>query len=61
LTVGGLLIPLIGMASISYFSGCDPVLNKELERHDALVPYLVTKIFNDVPGMTGLFISAAYR
>lgn len=58
--VGGLLIPLIGMASISYFAGCDPVLNNELGRHDALIPYLVTKLFSKVPGMTGLFISAAY-
>ena len=49
------------MASISYFSGCDPVLNGELGSIDALVPYLVKKLFNDVPGMTGLFISAAYR
>ena len=48
------------MASISYYSGCDPVLNKELHRHDALVPLLVTKIFREVPGMTGVFISAAY-
>jgi len=60
LIVGGLLIPLIGMASISYFAGCDPVLNNELGRHDALIPYLVTKLFSKVPGMTGLFISAAY-
>jgi len=25
--IGGVLIPLIGMGSISYFAGCDPVLN----------------------------------
>ena len=61
LLMGGLVIPLIGMATISYFAGCDPVLAGELGRHDALVPHLVTQIFQAVPGMTGLFISAAYR
>jgi Na+/proline symporter len=59
--LGSICIPLIGMASISYFSGCDPVMSKKIPRYDALIPYLVAKVFKNSPGMVGLFISAAYR
>ena len=59
--IGAVLIPLIGMAALSYFSGCDPVMAKQIGRYDALMPYLVTKMFKNSPGMVGLFISAAYR
>ena len=58
---GGILIPLIGMAAISYFAGCDPFKNEEITRNDAVMPLLISKLFKDVPGITGLFISAAYR
>ena len=59
--LGAFLIPIIGMAAISYFAGCDPLQNGDITRNDALMPFMVSKVFEKVPGMTGLFISAAYR
>ncbi len=60
LIVGGVFIPMIGMASISYFRGCDPVKSGKIARIDAIVPFLVQEIFKEIPGMTGVFISSAY-
>ena len=60
LIVGGVFIPMIGMASISYFRGCDPVKSGKISRIDAIVPFLVQEIFSEIPGMTGVFISSAY-
>ncbi|CBY18739.1 unnamed protein product [Oikopleura dioica] len=51
---------MIGMASISYFRGCDPVKSGKITRIDAIVPFLVQEIFKEIPGMTGVFISSAY-
>ena len=48
------------MAALAYFHGCDPIMSGELEKQDQLLPYLAAKIFKDSPGLTGLFISAAY-
>ena len=51
---------LTGCAAYAYFEGCDPVKNKKLDKVDQIVPFLVMRIFKDLPGMAGLFVSAAY-
>jgi len=43
----------------AYFEGCDPMEAGIIERPDQMIPLLVIKVFQDVPGMTGLFVSAA--
>ena len=58
--VGAVLTPMVGMAALAYFKGRDPVKCGEIGKADQLMPYLAARIFENVPGMTGLFISAAY-
>jgi len=49
-----------GLGMYAYFEGCDPLLSGEFKDRNQYVPYLVMKLFRDFPGMTGLFVSAAY-
>ena len=60
LLVGSVLIGLIGMGTLAYFDGCDPVKSKQIKRYDQIIPYLATKVFDGTPGMVGLYISAGY-
>ena len=57
---GAVITPMTGLAALAYFDGCDPVKNKTLAKYDQIMPYLATQIFQYSPGLTGLFISAAY-
>lgn len=51
---------LTGGIMYVYYEGCDPVLNGEIEKYDQMLPYMVVDIFKDLPGMAGLFVSAAF-
>ena len=44
----------------AYFERCDPVKSGKLQNVDQTVPYLVVRIFQDLPGMVNLFVAAAY-
>ena len=60
LSVGAFITPMTGMAALAYFADCDPVKSGELHKNDQIMPYLASQIFKHLPGLTGLFISAAY-
>ncbi|CAK8683332.1 unnamed protein product [Clavelina lepadiformis] len=51
---------LTGCAMYAYYEGCDPIMDKRIAKPDQMMPYLVVDVFNDVPGMAGLFVSAAF-
>ena len=48
-----------GLTMYAYFEGCDPIQAGTIQRPDQMIPLLVAKVFQDMPGMTGLFVSAA--
>jgi len=50
---------LTGLIMYAYFEGCDPVPAGVLTKEDQMVPFLVVKVFRNMPGMAGLFVSAA--
>ena len=50
LFVGAVITPLTGMAAITYFNGCDPILSGELSKPDQIMPYLAAKVFENLPG-----------
>jgi len=54
-----LLSALTGLIMYAYFEGCDPMKAGTIERPDQMIPLLVIKVFQDIPGMAGLFVSAA--
>lgn len=60
LAMGAFITPLTGMAALAYFHECDPVKSGQLSKSDQIMPYLASQIFANLPGLTGLFISAAY-
>ncbi|XP_078481188.1 sodium-coupled monocarboxylate transporter 2-like [Ciona intestinalis] len=55
-----LIAVMTGCAMYVYYETCDPVLNGEVVKPDQLLPHLVVDIFQEVPGMAGLFVSAAF-
>ncbi|CAK8683331.1 unnamed protein product [Clavelina lepadiformis] len=55
-----LIAVLTGCAMYAYYEGCDPLLANKIQKVDQMMPYLVVDIFQDVPGMAGLFVSAGF-
>ena len=51
---------LTGLAMYVYYEGCDPLILGTIEKPDQLLPYLVVDVFEDLPGMAGLFVAAAF-
>ena len=58
--LGSIITPMTGLAALAYFNGCDPVQSGQLEKNDQIMPFLAAEIFKNSPGLTGLYISAAY-
>jgi len=49
-----------GCVMYAYFEGCDPLKSGKINKSDQLLPYLVVHVFENFPGLAGLFISAAF-
>jgi len=44
----------------SFFKGCDPVKSGEIISQDQMVPLMVMKLFKNLPGFSGIFVSSVY-
>ena len=51
---------LNGVSMYAYFEGCDPLKSGVFKDRNQYVPHLVVRLFENAPGMAGLFVSAAY-
>ena len=51
---------LTGAAMYTYYEGCDPLQLNKVDKPDQLLPFMVMEIFENVPGIAGLFVSAAF-
>ena len=60
IVMGSIITPMMGIAALTYFNGCDPVQSGQLEKNDQIMPFLASELFKNSPGMTGLYISAAF-
>lgn len=49
-----------GLIMYAYYEGCDPVKSGKLDSVDQGIPYMTLEIFESIPGMAGLFISAIF-
>ncbi|XP_039249056.2 sodium-coupled monocarboxylate transporter 1-like [Styela clava] len=49
-----------GLVLYAYYEGCDPVLSGLVEKSDQAIPRLALELFQDMPGMIGMFVSAAF-
>jgi len=49
-----------GIPIFSYFKGCDPIKSGEIKFADQLIPLMVVKLFKNLPGFAGLFVSSIY-
>ncbi|XP_052820890.1 sodium-coupled monocarboxylate transporter 1-like [Mya arenaria] len=54
------LVMFEGLVAYAYFSNkrCDPLASGAISNPNQIVPYLVMDLFQDVPGITGLFLAA---
>ena len=44
----------------AFYEGCDPLSLGKIDKPDQLLPYLVVEMFQDLPGLAGLFVAAAF-
>ncbi|XP_076800752.1 sodium-coupled monocarboxylate transporter 1-like isoform X2 [Clavelina lepadiformis] len=51
---------ITGCAAYAYFENCDPLKYGRITKKDQFVAVLISDVFSDVPGMAGLFVSAAF-
>nr|XP_039256866.1 sodium-coupled monocarboxylate transporter 1-like [Styela clava] len=58
---------IIGMTSVgnglimyAYYEGCDPVKSRKLQNIDQGIPYMTLEIFENIPGMAGIFVSTIF-
>ena len=49
-----------GIVVYSYFKCCDPEKAGFVENKDSLLPYLTVEIFQDYPGVAGLYVAGAF-
>ena len=54
------IAPVTGLAMYAYYEGCDPLTTKKISKQDQMMPYLVVDIFQNLPGMAGLYVAAAF-
>ena len=54
------LAVLTGAAMYAYYEDCDPLMLEKIEKPDQMMPYMVLEIFQDLPGMAGLYVAAAF-
>jgi len=51
---------LNGVPMFSFFKGCDPLKSGEIDFADQMIPLMVMKLFKNLPGFAGLFVSSIY-
>lgn len=49
-----------GATMYAYYEDCDLIMSGKIEKPDQMIPYMVMEIFQDLPGMAGLFVAAAF-
>ncbi|KPP61035.1 hypothetical protein Z043_120912, partial [Scleropages formosus] len=49
-----------GIVMFALYSHCDPLMGEKISSPDQYMPYLVLDIFEDYPGIPGLFLACAY-
>uniref|UniRef100_A0A8C5WDD0 Solute carrier family 5 member 5 n=1 Tax=Leptobrachium leishanense TaxID=445787 RepID=A0A8C5WDD0_9ANUR len=49
-----------GTAMFTYYVNCDPLLAGYVSASDQYMPYMVLEIFDQYPGLPGLFLACAY-
>jgi len=49
-----------GAAMYAYYADCDPLGSNRIEKPDQLLPFMVLEIFQDLPGMAGLFVASIF-
>ncbi|ELW67165.1 Sodium/iodide cotransporter [Tupaia chinensis] len=49
-----------GIVMFVFYNGCDPLLTGRISAPDQYMPLLVLDIFDDLPGVPGLFLACAY-
>ncbi len=51
---------LVGLVAYATFAHCDPLMNGEITASDQILPYLIMKLFADIPVVRGIFISSIF-
>ncbi|CAH1113731.1 unnamed protein product [Psylliodes chrysocephalus] len=60
LTALSLCTSFSGLAIYSRYSECDPVVSKQINTADQLMPYYVIETMGNIPGLTGLFVAGIF-
>nr|XP_039271182.1 sodium-coupled monocarboxylate transporter 2-like [Styela clava] len=55
-----LLCTGLGWVMYAYFEGCDPLISGQVSAPDQLLPFMIMKLFQQYPGLTGAFMAGVY-
>lgn len=52
----------VGLVCFAYYTSlrCDPLMSRRIANPNQIVPFMITDIFRNYPGLSGLFISALF-
>ncbi|CAB3362061.1 Hypothetical predicted protein [Cloeon dipterum] len=50
----------LGLVAFTHYKDCDPLLNKEIEATDQLLPFYVMEVASSLPGLSGLFVAGVF-
>lgn len=48
---------LLGVVMFAYYQNCDPISSRQISTKDQLVIIFALDVFDDVPGMPGVFLA----
>nr|XP_039272101.1 sodium-coupled monocarboxylate transporter 1-like [Styela clava] len=51
---------LTGFVTYAYFKDCDPLASGKISQPDQILPYMILLIFNNQPGLPGLFVAGLF-
>ncbi|XP_063924026.1 sodium-coupled monocarboxylate transporter 2-like isoform X2 [Zophobas morio] len=54
------LCVFIGLEIYAKYSDCDPLISNKIKKHDHILPYFLTEVAGQTPGILGLFVASIF-
>jgi solute carrier family 5 (sodium-coupled monocarboxylate transporter), member 8/12 len=51
---------LVGLIMFAKYENCDPVITKQIQKVDQIVPFFVMEVASKIPGLSGIFIAGIF-
>lgn len=51
---------LVGIIMYTYYEKCDPVVTKQIQKIDQILPFFIMEVASQIPGLPGIFIAGIF-